>query len=149
MAAGSQDVLKVTRRIRVPMTEFDWTFARSGGPGGQNVNKVNTKAQLRWNLAETEALPPDVMERFRKKCRRRITSDGEFLISSQRYRDQGRNVQDCLDKLRDLLADAAVRPKQRKKTKPTRASKERRLKSKREQAQKKKARKPPRMDESR
>lgn len=147
MSHEHHEPLVVNRRIRIPASEFEWSFARSGGPGGQNVNKVNTKALLRWDLNATESLPADVMERFRKNCRRRITSEGEFLITSQRFRDQAKNVQDCLDKLRDLLAAAAVKPKVRKKTKPSRASKERRLRNKREHADKKKQRKRPRLDD--
>jgi ribosome-associated protein len=139
-------MLVVNKRIRIPQSEFRFTFARSGGPGGQNVNKVNTKATLRWPVADSPSLPEAVRQRFMQKNRRRITTEGELVMSSQRYRDQARNVDDCLEKLRELLSEAAVAPKRRKKTRPTRASKERRLKAKQEKSQKKQRRKPPSLD---
>lgn len=147
-SSPAQSELIVTRRIRIPLAEFDWTFARSSGPGGQNVNKVSSKAQLRWKVHESQALPDDVRQRFVRKCRRRITKEGEFVISSQRFRDQAKNRDDCLQKLRELVAEAARTPKPRKKTKPSRAAKERRLKQKRERASRKQQRRPPRMDDS-
>ena len=140
---SDRNLLVVNRRIRIPHGEFEWIFSRSGGPGGQNVNKVSSKAQLRWKIHESPTLPDDVRQRFVAKYRRRITSDGEFLISSQRYRDQAKNVADCLEKLGVLLAGMADAPKPRKKTKPSRGSKERRLKSKREQSQRKQSRQRP------
>ena len=145
--SNDRDELVVNRRIRIPLSEFAWSFARSGGPGGQNVNKVSSKAQLRWKIDETQSLPEDVKERFVRKYHRRITKDGEFLTSSQRYRDQPKNVNDCLEKLRELILAVAVAPKPRKKTKPSRASKERRLQGKRERAKRKQMRKQPRGDE--
>jgi len=146
-AASDKSDLIVTRRIRIPLSEFEWSFARSGGPGGQNVNKVSTKAQLRWKVHETESLPDDVKERFTQKYRRRITKEGEFLTSSQRYRDQPKNVDDCLQKLRELILTVVKPPKRRKKTKPSRASKERRLQQKRERSERKRQRKPPRRND--
>lgn len=138
--------LAVNRRLRIPHSEFTFTFARSGGPGGQNVNKVNTKAVLRWPVSESPSLPEAVRQRFLAKNRRRITNEGDLVLSSQRYRDQARNVDDCLEKLRQLLAEAAAAPKPRKKTRPTRASKERRLKAKQQQSDKKRSRRPPSLD---
>lgn len=142
-----EDILIVTRRIRVPTREFEFSFVRSSGPGGQNVNKTATKAQLRWPVVDSPSLPADVKDRFLKKYRRRITTDGELLLTSQRYRDQSRNTADCLEKLRGLLAEVAAPPAPRKKTRPSRASKRRRLKQKREQSQKKQRRRPPGMEE--
>ena len=139
--------LIVNRRIRIPLSEFEWTLRAGGGPGGQNVNKVSSKAQLRWKLAETESLPADVKQRFVQHNRRRITKDGEFLISSQRYRDQPKNVADCIEKLRELLLVVAAAPTPRKKTKPSRGAKERRLKGKRELSQRKQIRQAPRRED--
>ena len=116
---------------------------RSSGPGGQNVNKVNTKVRLRWPVVESPSLPDPVKKRLLEKYHRRINSDGELLITSQRYRDQSRNVDDCLEKLRELLTDVGTTPKPRKKTKPSRASKERRLREKRVQSDRKRSRRKP------
>ena len=123
-------MLVATRRICIPRDEFVFRFDRSSGPGGQNVNKVNTKVTLRWPVATSPSLPETVRERFLHRFRRRITKNGELVLSSQRYRDQKRNVEDCLEKLRGMLVEVAVAPKQRKATKRTFASQERRLKEK-------------------
>ncbi len=133
-------MLIVNRRIRIPLREFDFQFARSGGPGGQNVNKLNTKAILRWGVERSASLPEDVRERFCARFRRRITREGEFVLTSQRFRDQGRNVADCIEKLRGMLEEVAAAPKRRKATKPSRAAKEKRLKEKQIQSEKKKQR---------
>ena len=135
--------LTVDARIRIPHEEFEFTFVRSGGPGGQNVNKVNSKAILRWPVARSAALPPDVRARFLARYSRRLTGDGEVIVTSQRYRDQGRNVADCLEKLGELVAAVAVRPTVRRPTKPSRAAKARRLDGKRRDSVKKQQRRLP------
>jgi ribosome-associated protein len=127
-------MLHITETLSVPENELHWSFVRSGGPGGQNVNKVASKAVLRWDLANNSSLPEEVKGRLRTLQRRRITNSGELVINSQRYRDQERNRQDCLDKLREMLAEAVVRPASRRPTKPSRGSRERRLHTKRHRA---------------
>src|SRR5438309_5135823 len=89
--------------FRIPDREFAWTFVRSGGPGGQNVNKVASKAVLRWDLAGSPSVPAEVKARLRTLQRRRVTTEGELVLNSQRYRDQERNKEDCLEKLRAML----------------------------------------------
>ena len=127
-------MLDINERIRIPEEEFSWSFVRSGGPGGQNVNKVASKAVLRWNLTASPSVPDDVKDRLRARQHQRITGDGDLLLTSQRYRDQERNRLDCLEKLREMLRAAAVPPKTRRKTKPTRGARERRLADKRRRA---------------
>lgn len=133
-------MLVVNSRIQVPLREFRFTFARSPGPGGQNVNKVNSKATLHWNVTKTTSLTEPVRQRFLKRFCGRINQDGEFFVSSSRFRDQGRNVADCIEKLRGMLAEAAVTKPTRKKTKPSAAAKRRRLEDKRRQSDKKRMR---------
>lgn len=130
-------VLEVTGTIRIPDEEFAWEYARSGGPGGQNVNKVASKATLRWPLAASPSVPPAVRARLVAAHPAHVTVEGEFLVTSQKYRDQERNRQDCLDKLADMLRRAAVPPKVRKATKPTKASNRRRLADKKRQSARK------------
>jgi ribosome-associated protein len=127
--------------------ELTWTFARSGGPGGQNVNKVASKAVLRWNLAGSRSAPEEVKARLRTLQRRRLTTEGELVLSSQRFRDQERNRADCLEKLRQLLIEAQARPKPRKATRPSRSAQERRLIAKRRRAVRKAQRRQPAEDE--
>ncbi len=124
-------MLEIDDRLRIPETEFVWSFVRSGGPGGQNVNKVASKAVLRWDLATSPSVPDAVKTRLRTLQRRRITTEGELILTSQRYRDQDMNRQDCLQKLREMILQAAKVPKPRRPTKPTRGSRERRLDAKR------------------
>jgi ribosome-associated protein len=123
-------MFEVNERIAIPEEEFDWSYARSGGPGGQNVNKVSSKAVLRWDVARNATVPPEVKARLCALQRRRVTTEGVLVLTSQRHRDQERNRTDCLEKLRELLIEAAFVPKARRATKPSRGSKERRLKAK-------------------
>ncbi len=140
-------MLVINARLAIPLREFSFTFVRSSGPGGQNVNKVNTKAVLRWNVAASPAMSAGVGERFHQKFHRRITTEGELVLTSQRFRDQGRNVADCLEKLRRMLAEVAQPPKRRKPTKRTRGANERRLKQKQRRSAVKDQRKSVRGDE--
>ncbi|MBI85813.1 MAG: aminoacyl-tRNA hydrolase [Planctomycetaceae bacterium] len=123
--------LVVNRQIRVPLEEFEFRYDRSSGPGGQNVNKVNSKVTLRWSVVNSTSLPEEVRARLLQKFGGRITKNGEIVVASQRYRDQPRNQEDCLEKVRKMLEQVATAPKRRKPTKPTRGSRERRLKDKR------------------
>jgi len=140
-------MLVVNERLKIPLKELEFTFARSSGPGGQNVNKVNTKATLRWSVTTSPALSEAVRGRFCERYRRRITKEGDLIVTSQRFRDRGRNVADCLAKLRNMLAEAAVAPKRRKKTKPSKASLYRRKKDKLAISRKKQLRRDPTVDE--
>ena len=136
-------MLEVNHRIRIPESEFTFAFSRSGGPGGQNVNKVSSKAQLTWNVTQSPSVPEDIRERFLMRYQRRITKEGTLLITSQRYRDQGRNTQDCLHKLVELLLSVAVLPTKRKATAPSRGAKQRRLQDKHVRSEKKQGRQRP------
>jgi ribosome-associated protein len=133
-------MLVVNSRITIPDDELRFSYVRSSGPGGQNVNKVNSKAVLRWSVAANASVPEDVRGRFVAKYQARLTVDGEIIVTSDRYRDQGRNTEDCREKLRELLLAVAVPPKKRRPTKPTKGARERRLKSKSEQSAKKQSR---------
>jgi len=124
-------MLEITANVRIPDDELTWTFARAGGPGGQNVNKVASKAVLRWDLTGSPSVPEEVKVRLRTLQRRRITGEGELVLTSQRFRDQGRNVEDCLEKLRGMVLQATFVPKARKATRPSRGAREARLREKR------------------
>jgi ribosome-associated protein len=129
--------VQVTEAIEIPDAEFQWSFARSSGPGGRNVNKVASKAVLRWPVATSPSLPPHVQARLIALNRRRVTIEGDLVLSSQRFRDQDRNRQDCLEKLAELVREAAALPKPRRATRPSRGSKLRRLAAKRHRSARK------------
>ena len=132
--------LEIVPGIAVPLAEFEFTYARSGGPGGQNVNKVNSKAILRWAIVSSPSISDQVKRRFMEAFASRISSDGDLILSSQRFRDQVSNTNDCLAKLKEMLTSVASVPKWRRPTKPTAASKARRVTSKRENSLKKQQR---------
>ena len=129
--------------MHIPVDRLTISSVRSGGPGGQNVNKVATKVEVRFLLDDADWIPLAVRERLRRLEARRISQEGELVIVSSRYRSRGRNLEDCLEKLDACLKRAAKRPKRRIPTKPTRASRARRLESKRRRSAVKKDRKKP------
>ncbi len=131
--------LFVNENLSIPEGHLQWSFARSSGPGGQNVNKVNSKATLRWALRD-DFLPPAPMVRFRKLAQRYITTEGEVVIQSQQFRDQTQNIDSCREKLKVLILAALIQPKRRVATKPSKSSKRRRLDDKKIQSDKKKTR---------
>lgn len=133
-------MLRVNAQIQIPLREFDFSFSRSSGAGGQNVNKVNTKVTLHWDLDASPSLNGAVKARFRARFGRRLTTAGVLVIQSQRFRDQGRNVADCLEKLRQMLLEVATAPKARRATKPGRGARERRLRDKRKTGERKQRR---------
>jgi ribosome-associated protein len=135
--------LRVNANISIPPGELRFSFVRSSGPGGQNVNKVASKAVLRWNVLASTALGEDVRQRLVARERRRMNDRGELVIASQRFRDQRKNIDDCLEKLTALVKTAAARPRVRKKTNTPRASREARLHNKRAQSEKKQRRRLP------
>jgi ribosome-associated protein len=116
--------------IEVPDADLSISFVRAAGPGGQNVNKLSTAAQLRFNLDGTGILSPAVKARLRKLAGRRVTDRGEILILARNHRTQEGNRREALARLQALIESARVEPKLRRATKPTKASKERRLESK-------------------
>ena len=120
----------INETIAIPDDELSWTFARSGGPGGQNVNKVSSKAVLRWEVARNQTVPPASIARLLTRHPSKTTLDGGFLITSTETRDQSRNKEDCLEKLADMIRLSLIVPKPRKKTKPSFGSKLRRLDAK-------------------
>jgi ribosome-associated protein len=141
--ARGTSMLKIDDRLSIPLEEFQWDFARSGGPGGQNVNKVNSKVLLRWNPGTSPSLPAPIRARLLALVENRLTTAGELLVTSQASRDQGRNVEDCLAKVRALVLAAVRPPKVRKPTRPTRGSELRRTESKLRRAETKRGRRAP------
>ena len=127
--------LRVSDRVTIPSDELAVAFARAGGPGGQNVNKVSSKVELRWTPATSRALGDDDRAWVLGKLRGRLTTGGELIVVSTLTRDQVRNRADAEDKLAAIVRAALVRPKTRRATKPSRGAKERRLKAKRARAQ--------------
>ncbi|MDR1382920.1 MAG: aminoacyl-tRNA hydrolase [Planctomycetaceae bacterium] len=130
-------MFEITPEIKIPLSELQWTFVRSSGPGGQNVNKVASKAVLRWNVAASELLDTDSMARLAVSYPAHLTKEGELVITSQKTRDAIKNRTDCLEKLRAMLLTAIKKPKRRIPTHPTKGSIVRRLSNKARHAQKK------------
>jgi ribosome-associated protein len=126
--------------MEIPRERLTIRFARSGGPGGQNVNKVETKAEVRFLLAEADWLPPWVRERMKQLFGGRLTREGEVIISSSRFRSQAQNLDDCLQKLRAMIEAAGRKSRRRIATAPTRASRERRAQAKRSRGARKRER---------
>ena len=133
-------MLKITETIAIPFDEIEMETSRSGGPGGQNVNKVASKVQIRWKPALSPSLPEPVRARLLAAVGSRLTKEGELLLVSSRTRDQGKNLEDCREKLRLLILAAVKPPKVRRPTKPTHGSQLRRLESKGKRSEAKKDR---------
>jgi ribosome-associated protein len=140
---SDEPFLEITSRLRIPFREFSWSVARSSGPGGQNVNKVNSKVILRWSPRDSAGLPSEVLARFLGRYGSRLTEGGELIVASERFRDQPKNRADCLEKLAALLRSVAVPPKVRRATKPSLGSKRRRLVDKKQRSQTKQRRRRP------
>lgn len=119
-------MIRVTRDITIDEKDLDIAFVRASGPGGQNVNKLSTAAQLRFDVNRV-SLAPDVMTRLTTLAGQRMTKDGIIVIHAQRFRTQERNRADAIDRLLELLREASIRPKPRRATRPTLGSKMRRL----------------------
>jgi ribosome-associated protein len=135
-------MIHITRTITIDESEIQEYFVHASGPGGQNVNKVATTVQLRFNVAKSRSLPEEVRKRLIWLAGNRITEDGILIIDARRFRTQGRNRKDANDRLVELIRNAAQRPKIRRKTRPTLSSKIRRLESKRRGAESKRVRGP-------
>ena len=123
-------MLEITPDITIPDDELDERFIQAGGPGGQNVNKVATAVQLRFQAARSRALPPEVRERLLRAAGSRLTADGELVITARRFRTQEANRRDARARLAALIARATQEPRQRRPTRPTRAARERRMQEK-------------------
>ena len=133
-------MLSINSSLTIPDDELRLSFSRSSGPGGQNVNKVSSKATLRFDVRSSPSLPEDVRERFLAQFASRITTKGEVVIHSDEHRDQPLNIEACKDKLRQMLEAVARAPKRRRPTRPTKGSKTRRLKDKKSRSQLKEGR---------
>lgn len=138
--------LEVTKNIHIPESELDEQFIRASGPGGQHVNKTASAVQLRFNVQNSQSLPEEVRRRLKSLAGSRMTKDGELILEASQHRSRTQNRAEARERLIRLVRRAARPPVRRKKTKPTRASKERRLKDKRARSEKKRRRKPPRLD---
>lgn len=137
------DAVHFDRGAWAAMASIQFSFSRSSGPGGQAVNKVNTRAELRIALDDLQGLNDADRSRLRTKAGQRLTNDGEIVITADTHRSQRDNRNECIDRLVELVNAALKRPKPRKRTRPSRAQKEARLRAKREHSEKKKRRRPP------
>ncbi len=136
-------MIQITPSLQFDERELSFDFIRSSGPGGQNVNKVATAVQLRFDIAHSESLPADVGRRLLKFAGQRVTMEGILIIEAKRHRTQEENREDAIQRFYDLLRKAAAKPKSRRKTKPTPASREKRLQTKKRRGEIKRTRSAP------
>lgn len=134
-------MIDISDKISIREDELKFNFMRSGGPGGQNVNRVETAVQLRFDVKNSPSLPEDVRERLYRISGKRLTDEGVLIITANRYRTQESNRKDAIKRLVNLIERASEKPKIRRPTKPSQQSKRRRLEEKRERARKKELRK--------
>ncbi len=137
----------VPPEISIPEREIILEFVRASGPGGQKVNKTATAVQLRFDVANSPSLPEDVRDRLIRLGGKRITDDGILILQARRFRTQEKNRQDAIERLRELVKRASRRPKIRRRLRPSISSKRRRLENKRRQSEKKRWRRPPKLDD--
>ena len=135
-------MIHITPKIAIDESEIQLDFIRASKPGGQKVNKVATAVQLRFDVGSSPSLPDEVRERLLRLAGRRMTKDGVLVIKAQRFRTQDRNREDAIERLIELIRRAAEKPKPRRRTRPTLASKRRRLESKRRRGETKRTRRP-------
>lgn len=140
-------LIRVTRDISISEDELQEDFVRASGPGGQKVNKVASAVQLRFDAGNSPNLPDDVRRRLLRIAGSRATESGEIIVESQRHRSQERNREEARRRLFELIRRAAQKPKRRRRTRPTRASRERRIQDKKAQSKRKQLRKRPRRGE--
>jgi ribosome-associated protein len=140
-------MLIVNDRIQIEDSELQFSYARSSGPGGQNVNKVSSKAIMAWDFVNSVALPVDVRDRFLARYGKRVTREGIVQIMSQKYRDQSRNAEDCRDKLREMILAIAEPPVKRRPSKPSAGARQRRLTEKHVRSDRKEQRRRPSSNE--
>jgi ribosome-associated protein len=133
-------IMQVTATLHIPESELVESFVRASGPGGQNVNKVASAVELRFDIAQSGALPEGLRARLLARRDRRLTADGVLVIQASRFRDQARNREDARERLADIVRATLHVPKKRVATKPTRGSQERRIASKKKRSEHKQGR---------
>ena len=139
--------LTINDKITLPGSDLEWTAVKSSGPGGQNVNKVNSKIELSFDFESTVAIDEDTRDRLRKLAKNSLDGEGRILVKSEKTRDQGKNLADAREKLKEMVLAALVKPKVRKPTKVTKAAKKKRVADKKKVAKKKATRKKPSKDD--
>jgi ribosome-associated protein len=140
-------VIQITPTLAIDENEVETSYVQASGPGGQNVNKVATAVQLRFDAAHSPSLPDDVRQRLLKLAGKRVNKEGVLVIDARKYRTQERNREDALQRLADLIREATHQPKRRRKTRPSREARMRRLEAKKQRGQIKRLRRRPRSDE--